>query len=120
MKEMMAAAKVAKEQGRGAETGQFSVKEINAANGEFVWEPNDIQKQNEFYQGVKEIGKKRFDEKTKGVEHEEDLGEELTRPAIQDQKDASKTFDKKEDAEMDAEFKAFKTTVTDKDTADLL
>lgn len=42
MKEMMAAAKIAKEQGRGAETGQFSVKEINAANGEFMWEPNDI------------------------------------------------------------------------------
>jgi dynein assembly factor 1 len=42
MKEMMAAAKVAKEQGRGAETGQYSVKEINAANGEFMWEPNDL------------------------------------------------------------------------------
>jgi hypothetical protein len=54
MKEMMAAAKIAKEQGRGAETGQFSVKEINAANGEYVWEPNDLQKNNEFYEGVKD------------------------------------------------------------------
>jgi len=44
MKEMMAAARVAKEEGRGAETGQFSVKEINAANGHYVFEPNDLQK----------------------------------------------------------------------------
>ena len=53
MKEMMAAARSAKEEGRGEETGQFSVKQINAANGEFVWEPNDLQQQTDFYNGIR-------------------------------------------------------------------
>jgi hypothetical protein len=80
MKEMMAAAKIAKEQGRGAETGQFSVKEINAANGEYMWEPNDLQKQTDFYNGVKEKAQERFKQKQEGVPHSEGIGADVHKP----------------------------------------
>ena len=39
----MAAARVAKEEGRGEDAGQFAIKEYNAATGHFVYEPSEFQ-----------------------------------------------------------------------------
>lgn len=114
MKEMMAAAKIAKEQGRGEETGQFSIKEINAANGEYTWEPNDLQQQSEFYNGVREKGEERFKEKQEGVEHKDELGEEYHKPyTAEESEQVNKKFDEKMDREMDFEFQSLKSTIGD-------
>lgn len=122
MKEMMAAARVAKEEGRGEDIGQFSVKEINAANGEFVWEPNDLQLQTDFYNGVKQKADEKLKQRLEGniTKDEDDKGEDFHLPNSSTMLEESKNFDKKEDKEMDKEFASFKKTVTNEDAADAL
>ena len=122
MKEMMAAARAAKEEGRGEATGQFAVKAFDAATGDFIYEPNDLQKQTDFYNGVKEKAEKKYKERQEGkiTKDEDDHDEHFPLPTSDKMNELSKEFEKKYQKEADAEFASLKSTVTDKKLADEL
>lgn len=69
LKEAMAAARVARDAG----IDQKKILDRSAVDGSFRYEKNDIQKNNEFYEEMKNKGDERFKEKQEGVEHAEDV-----------------------------------------------
>jgi dynein assembly factor 1 len=69
LKEMMAAARIARDAGYD----QKKILERSALDGSYVYEKNDIQKANEFYDDLQKKTEERYQEKKDGVEHKEDV-----------------------------------------------
>jgi hypothetical protein len=81
MKEMMAAARIARDAG----IDQKKIVERSALDGSYKYESNDLQKANEFYEEMKGKSNERFEEKTEGKEHKEDVSQIEDFRAINDE-----------------------------------